>query len=570
MTRTYEFGTALKSLFSHKFACELMFRGENGELTHRKDYRLMIRPAGIAVTPTSTSTTHSWRQAFAILKRHSRKSLYLFALIVAATVIFVVFAPRKYVSRSEYLVRLGHESVSLDPIATVGQTMGLHMTADSIVRSTREVIASERISAKVVEKLGVDTVLDRDPTIAPGILSKLKGFVQQLDPITDEEKARITIQRNLKVHSPSETNVIFVEYYSPSPYLAHQVLSTMSEVFLEEHSRINHTAGSFEFFIEQNAILQDQLDCAADNLAKAKKDHAISSVEGKRTNLENRLSETQAGLLDFERQLASSEGRINQLTEELAKTDAEVVIAATSGLDQQTSSVLRQQLNELSIREKELLSKFTADHPSLQAVQEQLKAVQAQFDNENLSETQTSRGMNPLHQDLSIQLNAERANRAAHIAAKITLTDQLASLMTELATLNEQERDIFRLQTELDVAKLKYEAHASKLEQARLEQQLGDKAISSIGVIESPRLHERPVSPNKPVTLVLGLFAACLGAFCLPFAIEYLREDPVLEYSASPMDVANGVARSRGMMTVHSGHESSRTRESLPPKHSET
>ncbi|MFG0263207.1 MAG: GumC family protein [Novipirellula sp. JB048] len=510
-------------------------------------------------------------------------SVAFFLLVMTASVLIVIYAPRKYASQAEYLVRLGHESVSLDPIATVGETMGLHMTADSVVRSTSEVIGSHSVAEKVVDRLGVDTILDRDPETQPTPLSRFKQLFQDLDPIPDREKAMVTLQDGLRVHSPNQTNVIQVSYVSPSPELAHRVMQALSDVFLEEHNRINRTAGAFEFFDEQNEVLLARLTKASETLKQAKQRLAVSSIEGKRGILESRMGETQAALSENGRRLASSAGRLKSLAEQLAVTPENVMTGETSGQDQQSTAVLRQQLYDLQIREKELLSRFTADHPKLQAVQQQLQEVSEIFAQVNLDQKQTSHGMNPLHQDLAMQFNSENANHAALTAASNTLREQNEKLAEALQSLAEQENEIFDLETQRDVAKAKFEAHALKLEQARLEHELGSKAITSIGVIEQPQLQYRPISPNKPVTLVLGFLVACFGAAVLPFALEYLKDDrqaarPLDEpgfnaaalrrnaaaeqAAASSSDSATEVGQLRSRIAVHAGH--TRTREHEP------
>ncbi|WP_197169124.1 GumC family protein [Novipirellula galeiformis] len=529
------------------------------------------------------NTTHSWRQAVSIVFKHLWISVAFFVLVLVTAVLLVIFAPRKYASQAEYLVRLGHESVSLDPIATVGETMGLHMTADSVVRSTTEVIASQSVAEKVVDRLGIDTILDRDPNQPLSLLAKAKQMFQNLDPISDREKAMVTIESGLRVHSPNQSNVINVTYFSSSPEQAHLVMQALSEVFLEEHNRINRTAGAFEFFLEQNDILLERLTAASETLMNAKKRLGVSSIAGKRGILESRMGETQAAMSENERLLATSSGRLKSLTEQLAVTPESVVTGATSGIDQQSTAVLRQQLYDLQIREKELLSKFTADHPNLQAVQRQLKEVSDIFTKMNLHDTQTSRGMNPLHQDLALQWNSESANFAAYVAASEVLSQQNEQLGKSLESLADQENEIFDLETQRDVAKAKFEAHALKLEQARLEHELGTKAITSIGVIEEPRLLQRPVSPNKPITLVLGFLIACFGAAVLPFAIEYLKDEGEMSQhvvtqvsessstldSPSTMDSpstsnrssAAEVASLRSRIARHSGHGLIRERE---------
>ncbi len=446
------------------------------------------------------------------------------ALVLGCAWLYLVYAPRKYQSSAQYLVRLGHESVSLDPVATVGETMGLYMTSDSIVRSTREIISSGTLAEKVVKRVGAQTILLSSASKIP-LVEPIKQYWRSIDPIADEERARITLLQHLDVRSPNQSNVIAVSYESPNAEASHKVMQAVSEVFLEEHSRINRTEGSLDFFVEQDKFLSKELHNATEELKEAKQRNQISSIDGKRQSLETRLTETHSQLFNNQREMASSNSRIEQLTAQLKSTPVDMIINAKNGMDQQTTAAMRQQLYDLQIKEKELQSRLSSDHPALLNVQKQLKEAEAIFSASNRTDVETSRGANPVHQQLTLELLKEKANNVSLVAAADVLNKQLNDLHQELATLGEQEQEIFHLQTQLEVVKAKYESHAEKLEQARLEHELGSKAITSIGVIESPRINQRPSSPNKVLTIALGVLAALFVGLTLPFAIEYLRDD---------------------------------------------
>ncbi len=487
-------------------------------------------------------TTHSWRQAVAILQAHTRSSLVVFASIIAVSCAFLMLAPRKYQSRAQYLVRLGHESVSLDPVATVGETMGLYMTSDSIVRSTREILNSESLADKVVDKVGVNTILNRSPE-ENAIIAAVRAFWYSIDPISDKERARVKLRKYLGVTSPNQSNVISVHYQSPTAESAYRVMNAVSEAFLEEHGRINRTQGSLDFFEEQERFLSKALIDASEKLKLAKQQHGISSIDGKRTNLETQMTDTQSAMMENSRQTIASASRIEQLNKQLESTPEDVVLNATSGTDQQTSAAIRQQLYDLQLREKELISKFSPDHPNVRSVQAQLKEAEAILARLNLSDSATSRGANPIHQQLLLQLLTERANHSSLIAASEVLKNQWTELQNQLTALTQQEQEIFHLETQLNIAKTKYEAHAAKLEQARIEDELGSKAITSIGVIEAPRINERPASPDKVMTLVLGLALAIFAAGCTPFVIEYLRDEPIIFRTTIDRRSESGMSR---------------------------
>src|SRR3954469_20065641 len=74
-----------------------------------------------------------------------------------------VFAPRTYRSEARIFLRLGRESVGLDPTASTGQTLALQQAdRKDEVKSAIEILDSPGIIGQAVDKLGADVVLGRD------------------------------------------------------------------------------------------------------------------------------------------------------------------------------------------------------------------------------------------------------------------------------------------------------------------------------------------------------------------------------------------------------------------------
>ena len=59
------------------------------------------------------------------------------------------------------MIRVGRESVSLDPTATTGATLMLQKTQEEEVISALEVLNSRHVAETIVDKLGVDAHFER-------------------------------------------------------------------------------------------------------------------------------------------------------------------------------------------------------------------------------------------------------------------------------------------------------------------------------------------------------------------------------------------------------------------------
>ena len=101
----------------------------------------------------------STRDVFRILARQKRKMVVFFCATMTAVVGLLIVFPRTYSSEARLFVRLGKESVSLDPTATLGQTVAVNESRESEINSELEMLRSRVLLEDVVEHLGPDRIL---------------------------------------------------------------------------------------------------------------------------------------------------------------------------------------------------------------------------------------------------------------------------------------------------------------------------------------------------------------------------------------------------------------------------
>ena len=70
-----------------------------------------------------------------ILLRHRNKVAFCFVLLMVAPVLTILYAGRSYKSEAKLLVRVGHESVGLDPTATMGETIAVNTSREFEINS---------------------------------------------------------------------------------------------------------------------------------------------------------------------------------------------------------------------------------------------------------------------------------------------------------------------------------------------------------------------------------------------------------------------------------------------------
>ena len=72
---------------------------------------------------TRSAKRSTARDLVRVLFRHKRQMLWFFATTMGLVILGLVVMPRTYMSEARLFVRMGKESVGLDPTAVVGQTV---------------------------------------------------------------------------------------------------------------------------------------------------------------------------------------------------------------------------------------------------------------------------------------------------------------------------------------------------------------------------------------------------------------------------------------------------------------
>src|SRR5262249_52624670 len=160
------------------------------------------------------------------------------------------------------VIRVGRESVGLDPTATTGQTIMLQKTQEDEVNSALDILNSRQILQRVVDTVGAKRILDKvpsgdkssDDSSSGGPLAWanwLMRSVRLADPASDTDLPIRRLNSRIKVAAPKQSTIITVGYSASSPELAHDVVDAITSAFLEEHVRLNQSDGSLQFFAEQ-------------------------------------------------------------------------------------------------------------------------------------------------------------------------------------------------------------------------------------------------------------------------------------------------------------------------------
>jgi uncharacterized protein involved in exopolysaccharide biosynthesis len=451
--------------------------------------------------------------------RHKGKASLAFILVCLATAGYLSQAKRVYESEAKLYVRVGRESVALDPSATTGQTVSLQDTREGEVNAVEQLFVSRELAEHVVDKLGTDVIFGRKSGPPAGWSPKqaVKDALVSLEPynlnplkVYDiRDKAITTLQKNLHVTAVRKTSVVSVGYTADDPALARDVVEALVEQAQAEHLRINRTQGSHDFFEKKETQLRTDLESLEQQLRDLKNESGFAELSTQRELLLQRISSIQDQLLDVQAELSSVKAEVQTRQQELTRIPELVTAEETTGQPETPENQMRTKLFELEVLERGLATRQTDESPQLIAVREQIKQAKEILGDEG-PKTQTTKSLNKVRQESELALSSRQSQMVALQAKETVLTTQMTKAKEELHAFNQTEVQIAQLQRAIDLAANNYGKYADYVEQTRIDQELQNAKISSLNLLQRPTYSITPVAPN-PIQILAGGFAlACL------------------------------------------------------------
>jgi uncharacterized protein involved in exopolysaccharide biosynthesis len=483
----------------------------------------------------------SLRDFYYILFRHKWKVILFFLAVMITVIAGTFLATEIYKAEAKLLVRIGRESVSLDPTATTGQVISIGQSRESEINSELEILKSRELTEKVVDAFGPKVFLepleegpslraaqDRFRAIRQSFqepMRKVQNFLIDLDLIhslSDREKAVIQLTKNLEIETQKNNNILFLSYEDRSPQLAQNVLTKLIDFFKDKHITTHRTAGSYKFFDTQADQLRSQVARAEDELKNLKSKTGVASLDEQKRILLNRMGAMQQEVESSQAALVISMAKVKDLQEKLAGISPTLVTQETKGTGNYAADLMRSRLYELQIKEQDLISRYTETSQPVREIRRQIAEAQALLDKEEPTRTQVTTGINTTHQQLNLDLIKEMANLSSLEAKGRVLKTQQEAAREELKVLNNTEVKMVNLQRELSLLDGKYRKYSDNLEQARIDQAMESNKISNISVVQAATASMKPVRPRKVLNLALGFFLGIFGGLGLAFFSEYL------------------------------------------------
>ena len=451
-----------------------------------------------------------------IVRRQGLKSLLAFIAVLGLTVAYFAIATRTFRSEAKIFVRMGRESVVLDPTATSAHMIAPADSRDSEVNAVQELLISRTLAEKIVDQFGADVIREKDLEKKGPSLGERMAWLEpyNLNPLrvySARDKAIVHFQKSLEAETVKRTSIVVVSYESGDAQLAHDILTFLVQAAREEHLSVHRTKGSQQFFVDQAELLRANVNRLEEQLRSLKDKTGLASLVTQREIQLQQIGSLQGDLVRARAEHDAASAEVVRRKQQFQNSPAMIVSEQVSGQPQTSRQALREKLYDLEMKEQELEVKLTAEAPLLAHIRKQA-AEARRIAGEELATTQTTKGMNPARQAAELALQEREAQLASLAGRTGSLESKIAQGQEALKEINASEVSLGQLEREIDLARANYRKYAENLEQARIDQQLEQAKISSLNLLQAPSLSITPVSPKPSTTLALGFVAAVFSA----------------------------------------------------------
>ena len=485
------------------------------------------------------------RDFYDVLFRHKRRSLVFFFCVMIVVILATFLFSEIFRSEATLMLRIGRESVSLDPTATTGQVVSIGMDKENEINSELAILQSLELAEKVVDAIGVEMILtgpDKAPGEEDSVLSKVRYGIHRLmkasgrvlteimrsgrepDPAEAErnrDKAVRFLMQNLIVETAKKSSIISLSYDAKSPKMARDVLARLITLYLDKHIKAHRTTGSYQFFDQQKEEAHRALVNIEKELKNLKNSTGVSALTDQRRILLERTGSLQREWERTQSDMAASAAAIHSLQEKLSGMPKMLVITEISGAPNSASDELQKRIYELQLKEQGLLSVYTEESIPVKEIHRQIDETRLLLE-KTVQTSQVTTGINASYQEIRLLLVKEESGLPSLWARAEALKAQILKAADDLTILNETEMRLSRLQREMEIQEFNYRKYATSLEQSRIDHELEMQKISNISVVQEASYSVKPVRPRKIINLAVGLFLGIFGAIGLALFSEYL------------------------------------------------
>ncbi|MEA3468016.1 MAG: GumC family protein [Thermodesulfobacteriota bacterium] len=461
------------------------------------------------MTQQYTQTKSSLQDFFSVLKKRKLAMLIIFLSIISGTVAITLTQTPIYEITSTVMIKYGREYIyrPMDRLEKGEVQPMLTFDNTRIINTELEIYRSKELIEKTISSIGIDR-----------LYPKLASPKDSNDTMLSY--AINSFKNNFSVFHIKESSVIGISFQHKDPELAVEAVNLLTDFFKEKHIQLfkNPQAPFLEKQVTQYTKL---LENAGNNLKTFKQENQIFSLEAQRKLLLEQYINVNTLLIKGTGDASKLSERVTSLKTGLESMPEEVVLfdesVQNSNIDDARSKLL-----ELQLFESELLEKYKEDNRLVIAVRKDIKKVNTFISKQHLSQEKSTRtGKNYTYLELQKELILAEVDFKAQQAKNDSTRQQLGQLSKQLQDFAAKEKELKKLELEVEAAEENYTNFSSKLEETRILDEMDRQKMVNVSVIEKPMVPIKPIKPRKKLNLLIGIILGITSSFTYALVADY-------------------------------------------------
>jgi len=321
------------------------------------------------------------------------------------------------------------------------------------------------------------------------IISNMRGKDVKFETITADVVNRRTGQ-------PASATIAFsISYFGENPVVVQEVANVLASLYLEENLKVvsQQTEGATKFLQEEMKDVQAKLAELEKRIAayKDKNPHAVPEL----------LQFNLQALDGTERNYDQVNDRLPSLREKESylKTQLATIAPDTKNQDKDLLKELRAKLVMLS-------SKYSDSYPDVKKTKKEIAELEERLNAENTNVSVPEQPDNPAYVALASELASVQSEIESAKRQLEDLDKRRNEYRRRVELFPKVEEGYKNLMVERNSTQAKYDDLMKKFMEAKVAHGLEkEKMGERFTLIDPARLPEKPVRPNRPLILIMGL-----------------------------------------------------------------
>lgn len=350
----------------------------------------------------------------------------------------------------------------------------------------------------------------------------------------------------ISISPVKDTKIVKISVQSDDPVLAENIANKLAEVyndFLKSLSKNEYTVKR-KFIEEQIPIIENELKQAEESIRKFKEANNVFLLDEEAKNILSFLLEYDSQINTYNLQIQENKATLQALEELLKKVDEKIVSSETITTNPVVNQ-LKGKLVDYRVELAGLTRIYSENDPRVLEIKDKIAETKKLLKDEVTkivsSQVQT---INPAYQDLYTQYIEAQYKGEVLNSILVSLEKLRDTYQEKLSRLPVLEQKLLELERNLKVKENLYTLLLEKLEETRIAEA---GVVGTATLVDSAIVPEKPVKPNKKLTLaiggVLGIFLGILLVFLFESADKSIKDEEELKRIAKGRVILGRIPR---------------------------